>query len=374
MSNASGLQEVRVTGFEAELAQQILESADHANDEHSDTVRLLARYGGEQPRSVADAQFAAIDPDGVEMLVVDDAGNRDTMRLPFPSTATSTDVLWEHLFGAVYQARQAAPPEEPMTLLEEELAEEATRHTFLTSVVGVRDISPNIREVTFRGGLEHYETRGAGEFLTVIVARAGHEELLTADLDYAALRALPEDERPEARTYTARNWRPEAGELDVWFVLHGQPSIVADWAHRAQPGDHAGIRGPGVHLRPPEGTTHLVLLGDETFLPAVAATLEHLDAGVIVEVVIETVDAAHEVPLPARPGVSVRWVHRGSAPAGTSGVLLDAVRSLAVGEGAYIAGGGEAKRMAEVRRHLRGERGLPVDQVSVVGYWRREDV
>ena len=34
MSNASGLQEVRVTGFEAELMQQILESADqYARDD-----------------------------------------------------------------------------------------------------------------------------------------------------------------------------------------------------------------------------------------------------------------------------------------------------------------------------------------------------
>ena len=38
---------------------------------------------------------------------------------------------------------------------------------------------------------------------------------------YGAYRALPDTQRPAARTYTIRALRPENAEVDVEFVLHG---------------------------------------------------------------------------------------------------------------------------------------------------------
>jgi NADPH-dependent ferric siderophore reductase len=367
-------QEVRVSGFDAELSRQIAETAEHANDEHADTVRLLARYGGDaSARVVEDAQFAAFDPNGFEIRVVDAAGNLDTVRRLFPAAVTASDVVWEYLIAALLRARQAAPPDEPITLLEEELAQETARLTHVTTVARVRDVSPSIREVTFQGGLDRYEARGPGEFLTVLFPPESHEDVLAAGLDFSALAAMPEEQRPQTRTYTVRAWRPEQRELDVWFVLHDHASVASDWARRARPGHRVGIRGPRLHIRPPEDTSRIVLLGDETFLPATVAALEALPDGVAVDVLLETAGAAHAVPLPERPGTTVRWLDRGDTPAGTSPVLLEAVRALAVDpDGIYVCGGGEAIRMTEIRKHLRADRAIPSTRVSVVGYWRRD--
>ncbi|MGE0228716.1 MAG: SIP domain-containing protein [Dehalococcoidia bacterium] len=366
-----GYQEIDVSGFSAEETGQIHESAAHANDEHGDTVRLIARYGLGERRDVWDAQFVAVDPHGMDIAVVDASGQRDRLRLTFPSPATM-EMLVPHLIAAMTRARQAAPPDEPMTLLEEELAEDASRQTLITSVARVRDLSPNVREITFSGGLERYATRGAAEFVNIYVPRPGYESALTPGLAYEDIQALAEDARPDVRNFTTRAWRPDTGELDVWFMLHGQPSRFASWVHAARPGDVAGIRGPRVHLNPPPGTTRVVCLGDETFLPATAAVLDHLDATIPVDVLLETRDAAHEVALPDRPGSSVRWVHRGSQPSGESIVLLDGVRELNLDpRHVYVCGGGEASRMAEIRRHLRAERQLASSDVSVVGYWRK---
>ena len=156
------------------------------------------------------------------------------------------------------------------------------------------------------------------------------------------------------------------------MVMHDRPSAVASWVHAAKLGDVVGVRGPRMHLNPPPGTSRIVCVGDETFLPATAAVLEHIAPSLQVDVLLETVDAGHEVSLPDRPGARVRWVHRGSDRPGESSALLDAVRRLDLEGGqAYVCGGGEAQRMTEIRKYLRGERGLASSQVSVVGYWRR---
>ncbi|NEB66757.1 siderophore-interacting protein, partial [Streptomyces fulvissimus] len=68
-------------------------------------------------------------------------------------------------------------------------------------------------------------------------------------------------------------------------------------------------------------------------------------------------------------GDNVVWLHRGDAPVGS--LLTEAVRSLEFPEGevhAFVHG--EAGFVKELRRHLRMERGITRDQLSISGYWR----
>lgn len=363
-----------VSGFDEDLGAHIQQDAEHAEDMFGDTLRLLARYGSGEPHDVAEARLAAIDPNGVEFATVSSGGDEARVRVEFPQPATSEEDFVQSLMAATAAARGAAPPEEPLTRLEQELAEEAAATTLVTTVARRRELSPNMLELTLAGGLEAYTTRGPGEFVTLFAPRAGHEGRLVPGLAYAHLAEMPEEERPIARAYTIRAWRPESGELDVWFVLHEHRGGMADWARTVEPGAPVGVRGPRLHLTPPEGTDRVVLLGDETFFPATAAALEGLDPAITVEAYLETVDAAHEVALPAREHATVHWLHRGAAPAGSASGLLEAARTLELDEpGVYIAGAGETGQMNEVRRHLRRERGLPGSQVGVIGYWHLED-
>ncbi|MEG0249002.1 MAG: siderophore-interacting protein, partial [Pseudomonas sp.] len=98
----------------------------------------------------------------------------------------------------------------------------------------------------------------------------------------AAHSALPPAQRPPMRTYTIRDLRREALEVDVDFVLHGVNGPASAWATHAQVGDglqmvapnlaYAGDPG-GYEWKPPQGVREVLLIGDETALPAIAGIL-----------------------------------------------------------------------------------------------------
>ncbi|MFJ7883121.1 siderophore-interacting protein [Pseudomonas sp. NPDC096917] len=101
----------------------------------------------------------------------------------------------------------------------------------------------------------------------------------------AARRNLAPEHRPPMRTYTLRNLRPETGELDIDFVLHGETGPASRWAVHANIGDPLQIVAPnaayhadpgGYEWRPPQGLRNVLLIGDETALPAIARILEQL--------------------------------------------------------------------------------------------------
>jgi NADPH-dependent ferric siderophore reductase len=60
-----------------------------------------------------------------------------------------------------------------------------------------------------------------------------------------ATETLPREAWPAVRTYTIRRWLPEAREMWVDFVVHGDAGIAGPWAANAQPGDPFRFMGPG---------------------------------------------------------------------------------------------------------------------------------
>ncbi|MGO2755727.1 cobalamin ABC transporter ATP-binding protein [Brachybacterium alimentarium] len=230
------------------------------------------------------------------------------------------------------------------------------------------------------------------------------------------------------RTYTVRDFRAaghpgnvsEHPEIDVDFVLHLEPEqafgsgVAAHWAHHAEVGDTVSMLGPNKHLVGPDyggiefrpGTARTVLLvGDETALPAIGSILESLPASITGHALVEIPDASDEQHLLTRSGVQVRWLPREGRP---HGELLSAeVKRLmsedaqafhaecpdgdespvaeledvdvdssilwetSTGHGAFYAWlAGEAGVIKSLRRHLVSELGLDRKQVSFMGYWR----
>ena len=66
-----------------------------------------------------------------------------------------------------------------------------------------------------------------------------------------AVAQIPEAQRPEMRWYTVRALRPEAAEIDVDIVVHGDSGPGSAWALRAAPGDRVGFRASGSSLPGP---------------------------------------------------------------------------------------------------------------------------
>lgn len=245
--------------------------------------------------------------------------------------------------------------------------------TFVTEVVRVEQVTPCLRRVTFGGGdLHEFTPISPDQFVYVLLPPPGRDQL-TVDrgFTWTGYQEMPEADRPVGAYYTVRAWRPEAAELDCDFVLHGDVGTGGVWSLQARPGDPVALWGPRTTYEPPEDVRWQLLVADHTGLPATAAILESLPAGARAHAVVEVPDAAEQVPLTSAGDVQVTWLHRDGAEAGRTTELLDAVREIDVPvEGTYAWGGAESRTITQVRKHLRGERGLTRAQVSMVGYWR----
>jgi len=179
----------------------------------------------------------------------------------------------------------------------------------------------------------------------------------------------PREFWPATRTYTVRRWDEAAGELTLDVVVHGDQGLAGPWASAARPGDAVVLFGPGGAYTPGADVDWHLLVGDETTLPAIAASLDRLPAGARALAFVEVDGAADEQPLQLPDGAELTWVHRSGNAPGTA--LVAAVLSAPLPEGSVQAFvHGEAGAVRDLRRWLRGTLAVPREQLSVSGYWR----
>ncbi|MGW1816947.1 siderophore-interacting protein [Streptomyces sp. NPDC002125] len=237
-------------------------------------------------------------------------------------------------------------------------------------VLRTEQITPHMVRVVLGGdGLADFTLAGyTDHYVKLCFAPEGAD--YAHPFDMAAIREeYPRELWPTTRTYTVRSWDAGSRELAIDFVVHGDEGLAGPWAARATPGDQVTFLGPGGGYAPEASADWHLLVGDESALPAIAASLEQMPQDALVHAFIEVPDASEEQKLVAPDGVSVTWLHRGDRPVGES--LIAAVSGLDFPEGevqAFVHG--EAGFVKEIRRHLRLERGIPLQQLSISGYWR----
>lgn len=355
------------------LAEHGADLLDRINEDFADAVLVVGRGLGGRPAATG-CRMVGMDERGVDAVVVDDEGEH-TVRADFAEPATDPSQLTERLLELIARAREVLG-EEAQTQAEAENADIAAIPTWVTSVVAVRDVHPHLREITFGGvgnGLDDFVPNGPDAFVYVLLPPPGRTEL-TIDTSFSWEQhfVTPEAERAVGGYYTVREWRPETRELVALFVLHGDSGHASAWAGRVQVGDPVALWGPRTSWSPPADVDDYLLVADETGTPAVAGVLDLLPADARIQVVLETSGPDEHQPLPDHPGATVTWVHRGDAEAGTAtSLLLDAVKALEwPGDGTFVFGGGESRALTQVRKHVRHERGLPRERVSLVAYWR----
>lgn len=246
-------------------------------------------------------------------------------------------------------------------------------------VRGTRKLTPGFTNVTLGGPeLEHLVPMGFDQGVRLFFPREGQDELRMPSRSngtwMAELLLLPKSRRPWVRNFTVRSVRPESGELDVEFALHGDTPASA-WARRARPGDPAGIYDIGMTYLPPDDAAWQLLVGDESALPAILAILEDAPASLVAEVFLEVGRTADfRTDLSAPEGVRVHWLARDGAQSPPGRAALEAVResslpSLPQGR-SYTWVAGESRLATGVRRHLVNDRGVPKSDIAFFGYWR----
>ncbi|BDM68218.1 siderophore-interacting protein [Streptomyces nigrescens] len=261
---------------------------------------------------------------------------------------------------------------------------------FDVHVVRSRRLGPSMLRVTFGGErLDELASGGRDQRFKLFLPQPHQDRPVfddTGDGWYTAWRAQDPAERAVMRSYTIREQRPDAGEFDVDFALHGaepgaavtQGGPASRWAAAARPGDRLTVLAPavpdngGVDFRPPAGTDWILITGDETALPAIAGILSWLSPGTQAKVFLEIGHEDGRQPLPTFADADVTWLVRDPATAARHEPVLDALRTAALPEGtpyAWVAG--ESGTVKAVRRHLVRERGFDRRAVKFTGYWRR---
>lgn len=243
-------------------------------------------------------------------------------------------------------------------------------------------ISPNVVRLTL-GGLERLEVRGADHWCRLFFARQGQEvlDLPTSTTEigwYVQYLATPKTRRPWVRAYTLRDARPEAGEVDIDFVIHGahtgSSGPAAQFALDARPGDRVGFLDQGVGFTPDHPHDWTLLIGDETAMPAIAGICRSLPDNARGMAIIEIPTAADRQDFPAPAEMEITWIHRDEAPGASDrpgALALRALTTATLPDGEVHAHTiGESALATGARRHLVGERGVPKRNVDFVGYWR----
>ncbi|MFH9137568.1 siderophore-interacting protein [Streptomyces sp. NPDC017524] len=258
-----------------------------------------------------------------------------------------------------------------------------TTHPLVLRRVTVRrvhEVTPGMRRVVLGGedlaaftrdGTAHpaFAAPGFDDHIKLILAGDGDvRAALPAQLPHG-IEWTPAEHRL-TRDYTPRRVDHRAGELHLDFVVHGDGPAEA-WSASAREGDELWFVGPKSSLRLPERLDWILLIGDETALPAIGRFLDErpLDAPAHILVAVSDDTARQELAL--RDGDTIRWV---VAEPGDAAALDAAVRALPspAGEG-FAWAAAESRALLPVRRYLQRERKLPKDRVNITGYWHREE-
>jgi NADPH-dependent ferric siderophore reductase len=277
-------------------------------------------------------------------------------------------------------------------------------------------LSPSLCRFTFGGAaVANMRTSAPDQRIKVFFPdAAGKAPALSADTWLADYQAMSAADRPPRRTYTIRALRPSDREVDIDFVLHGSTGPASRWALAATPGERLQIVAPdggfegdpgGYEWRPPRNLDRLLLLADETALPAAAGILEQLastNRPPLTEVHLEVPTVGDCLSLPTWPTLRLHWAVRQGSPCAAGDFLIDAARTAEVPaaahpsapastladvdvdrtilwetqappeDGAFYAWvAGEAGAVKTIRHLLLEERGLPRSATNLMGYWRQ---
>jgi NADPH-dependent ferric siderophore reductase len=232
------------------------------------------------------------------------------------------------------------------------------------TVGDIEDLTPHLRRFTFIGDeLDGLVIDEPAASVRLLVPSPGTDELVMPEWTGNEF-LLPDDRRPLIRTFTPRFLRD--GELDLDVVLHGDIG-ASGWAHRASVGDPAAISGPGRGYEIDPGADPLLLLGDETAVPAIAQLLEAIPDPTRVIVHVEVARPDARFGLPDHPNATITWHDLDDGAPGAT--LLAALEAERVGEATRVWAAGEAAGVQRIRKHLAG-REIDRSHTTVRGYWK----
>ncbi|MBU2667018.1 siderophore-interacting protein [Actinoplanes bogorensis] len=174
---------------------------------------------------------------------------------------------------------------------------------------------------------------------------------------------------PERRVYSLWRHDPGVASMTLRVAVHDTGGPGCTWALGVQVGDRVTVEPPRSKITLADAAPFHLFIGDETGAVPLLAMRAAMSKSLPAYGVFESPTAADDVP-----GFGAfdpfPWVHRGSAPAVASAVLLRAVQDLELPARpgtAYVAGESSTCRL--IQRHLIEQRGWPRTAVLVQPQW-----
>ncbi|TKT76175.1 siderophore-interacting protein [Aquamicrobium sp. LC103] len=272
-------------------------------------------------------------------------------------------------------------------------------------------LSPHFARLTFAGADVHDMTTYAPD--QRIKLFFPYPDGRNPDMDdrpdwYTRYKARPISDRAPMRTYTIRQLRADAGEVDIDFVMHADGGPAVTWAANAKTGDPLQISAPnrtftgecgGYEWQPPKGVQRVLLIADETAVPAVAGILEELAAlpsPPATDAYLEIPTASDQIDVARWEGLNLRWLAREETGTHVHGALMEnaaagAMKLDLAHEGAASAAtddeeliwdrasegdprfyawfAGESASIGRIRKLL-AKGGIDKRQTTLMGYWK----
>lgn len=254
----------------------------------------------------------------------------------------------------------------------------ARRALLQAQVLRTTQISPHFRRVTVGGGdIDRFTAMGFDQWFRLFLPTGDVAALdripPKAHETLGYLRYLAMSDRPLMRNYSVRAHRAlstHGPQIDIDFVVHGPTDdptrSAAAWATHCAPGDRLAMIDEGVGFNPERGVDDVLLVADETGLPALSGILASLPASARGRAVCEVPSVEDRLELDAPEGIDLRYLVRDhDTPVGEP--ALAALADAPASGHAWLAG--EQGLVAQGRRDL-VDRGLPTSQISFCSYWK----
>lgn len=242
---------------------------------------------------------------------------------------------------------------------------------FVGKVVRAYNLTPHMRRlvVSVESGIERLVTGGMHVRLLLVPdqARAPVWPYLAPT---GAIVWPAGDDLLTRRVYTIRSGDVGRGEVDIDFVMHeGDDMPGANFGATAKPGDVLGIIGPSGTC--PEAERY-VFAGDETALPVMLRMAAEMPAGKKLSVYAEIDNEAERQEIVSAANVEWTWLYRRGKPAGTAGLIEQALRGHAFTgehEGLHVFVACEKSEARAAKSFLTDEISFPKASLRAVGYW-----
>ena len=189
-------------------------------------------------------------------------------------------------------------------------------------------------------------------------------------VEQAFLAQIADGARPAVRTYTIRHIRPEAAEMDIDFVDHGDAGPASAWARRVSQGDFCAFGGPGPVKMSAFYADYYLVAADMSALPVASAALEAMPRDAKGLAIFEITDPADRQEIDAPQGIAMHWlVHPDTSTPPTQAV--DLITGLPAFEGrVQTCIAGESSMIKALRSELLVTRAVAKEDAYISGYWK----